>query len=109
MLLPLDERSILTTVSLTDELTLTDEHELTLTDELKLFLSTDLQPSTTLKLEAVAGAGKSTALHLFSAIHAPKRILYLTFSKAEAEAKLLDYAKSTMGHVTVSTRAASTA
>jgi len=73
------------------------------THELELILSTDVAAGDTLKVSAAAGAGKSTALRMYSAQRPQLQTLYLTFTTAEADAKAADYARRGFHHVTVST------
>ena len=57
------------------------------TPELAAILGTDVAVGETLKIEACAGAGKSTALRLYAQSHSDQSIMYLTFTDAEARAK----------------------
>ena len=75
----------------------------TVTEELEIILCTDVGPGDTLKVEAAAGAGKSTALRLFAEKHRDLRTLYLTFTAAEAAEKMEDYTRRGLDHVSVST------
>ena len=73
------------------------------TEELAALLAVELHGGQTLKVNAAAGTGKSTALRLYALRCAPRPILYLTFTKSEAVSKALDYASRGMCHVRVST------
>ena len=77
--------------------------DVVLTPELHAIVSTDVAAGETLKIEAAAGSGKSTALRLFAEHRRDRHILYLTFTKAEAKAKQADYARRGLDHVVVST------
>ena len=60
-----------------------------LTPELEAVVNTHVAAGETMKIEAVAGSGKSTALRLYASRNADRPTLYLTFTKAEAVAKQL--------------------
>ena len=74
-----------------------------LTAELTAMLAVELLPGQTLKVRAAAGAGKSTALRLYASRRADIKILYLTFTKAEASSKQEEYHALGLSHVRVST------
>lgn len=74
-----------------------------LTEELEAVVSTDVAVGETLKVEAMAGSGKSTALRIYAERRPELRILYLTFTEAEAREKQADYKRRGLMHVTVST------
>jgi hypothetical protein len=63
----------------------------TLTAELAAIVSTDVPAGATIKIEAAAGAGKSTALRLYVEARAPRSALLLTFTSAEAKSKEAEY------------------
>ena len=86
-----------------DGAALASSPEVRVTHELELILSTDVAAGETLKVSAAAGAGKSTALRMYSAQRPQLQTLYLTFTTAEADAKAADYARRGFHHVTVST------
>ena len=62
-----------------------------LTAELEAVVSTDVAAGDTLKVEAAAGSGKSTAVRLYAERRPALRILYLTFTAVEAREKEADY------------------
>ena len=74
-----------------------------LTAELDAIVTTDIAVGQTLKVQAAAGSGKSTALRLYAARRPLTPTLYLTFTAAEARAKEDDYARRGLSHVVVST------
>jgi hypothetical protein len=74
-----------------------------LTPQLEAVVSTDVAVGETLKVEAAAGAGKSTALRLYTERRRSRPTMYLTFTKAEADAKQLEYAALGLEHVVVRT------
>ena len=61
-----------------------DTAAVVLTAELDAVVSMDVAAGQTLKVEAAAGAGKSTALRMYAERRSALRILYLTFTTAEA-------------------------
>ena len=77
--------------------------DVVLTPELQAIVSTDVAAGETLKVEAAAGSGKSTALRLCLQRRRDRHVLYLTFTKAEAKAKQADYARRGLDHVIIST------
>ena len=74
-----------------------------LTQEQRAIVGTNVLPGETLKVEAAAGAGKSTVLRLYAERRPHLQTLYLTFTASEARAKQSDYARRGLYHVTVST------
>ena len=74
-----------------------------LTEELEAVVSTDIAAGDTLKVEAMAGSGKSTALRIYAERRPELQILYLTFTEAEAREKQADYKRRGLSHVCVST------
>jgi hypothetical protein len=74
-----------------------------LTPELELLLSTEISSGQTLKVQAAAGTGKSTALRLYATRRPHLHALYLTFSTSEAEIKKKEYGAFGLRHVQVST------
>ena len=73
-----------------------------LTEELEAVVSTDIAAGDTLKVEAMAGSGKSTALRIYAERRPELQILYLTFTEAEAREKQADYKRRGLIHVCVS-------
>ena len=73
------------------------------TEELEAVISTDVAAGDTLKVEAMAGSGKSTMLRIYAERRPELRILYLTFTEAEAREKQADYNRRGLSHVSVST------
>ena len=74
-----------------------------LTAELEAVVSTEVLAGETLKVEAAAGSGKSTALRLHTTRRPKSRTLFLTFTAAEALAKSIDYERRGLKLVTVRT------
>ena len=81
----------------------TEAGEVDLTPQLNAIITTEVPVGATLKIEAAAGSGKSTALRLYAERHMHREILYLTFTKREAESKQADYEQRGLNHVVVST------
>ena len=81
----------------------TEPESAVLTAELEAIISTDVGVGETLKIEAAAGSGKSTALRVYAERRKELCILYLTFTAAEAQEKQVDYARRGLRHVVVST------
>jgi len=75
----------------------------TLTAELAAIVSTDVPAGATMKIEAAAGAGKSTALRLYVEARAPRSALLLTFTSAEAKSKEAEYKHRGLDFLSAST------
>ena len=54
------------------------------TEELEAVMSTDVAVGETLKVEAMAGSGKTTALRIYAERRPELQMLYLTFTEVEA-------------------------
>ena len=80
-----------------------DDDGIQWSDELRDIVDTELKPGEVMRLVAVAGAGKSTALRLFVRERPRVQTLFVTFNKAAQEEQAAVFRAAGLAHVQVLT------